>query len=219
MNQPRTTDLTIPGLIHDLNNVFQTLVDTADLLGEDARWGHVSAAILRSVERGKAIASSLHANQGPGGPFETIVANEISFVEDWRGGRGASIRFQCGLEPGIILRHPWAWERVLINLFLNSIRAMPSGGSISVTAGREGDNVRIVVSDDGSGIPPEILKDVFQPGFSASASSGLGLHIVEEIVRQDGGQVHASNRIPEGGAQFTILLPAAAAVQTSSGAA
>ena len=42
------TDLTVPCLVHDLNNVFQTLVEAADLLSEDPRWAPVSAAMLRS---------------------------------------------------------------------------------------------------------------------------------------------------------------------------
>ena len=59
-------DLTLSGLVHDLNNVFQTLVDAADLLSGDPRYAKLSAAILRSVERGKNIAAGIQAGSGDG---------------------------------------------------------------------------------------------------------------------------------------------------------
>ena len=117
-----------------------------------------------------------------------------------------------------MLRRNWAWERVLINLFLNSLRAMPAGGAIQVRAGRDGDRIRVEVSDDGCGIADDILHQVFEPHVSGNDSSGLGLHIVAAIVRQEQGQVRAANRIPGPGAEFTILLPETAALPRASGA-
>jgi signal transduction histidine kinase len=204
-----TDDLTLPGLVHDLNNVLQTLVDAADLLSGDPRWTKLSAAILRSVERGKKIAAGIQAGGDVGTPFETILANAIAFVEDSLiAGRGPDIAFECDVETGIELSGNWAWERVLINLFLNAMRAMPAGGTIRVRARRAGEVNEIVVSDEGSGIPAEILEHLFHPHVSANGSSGLGLHIVETVVERHGGQVRAANRPDGAGAEFTILLPA-----------
>jgi signal transduction histidine kinase len=200
-------DLTLSGLVHDLNNVFQTLVDAADLLSGDPKYAKLSTAILRSVERGKNIASGLQAGAGPGTPFEQILANAIAFVEDSvAAGRGPQIGFACDVEPGIELGGHWAWERVLINLFLNAMRAMPAGGVIQVSAGRADGQIVIVVRDEGSGIAPGVLEHMFLPHVS-TGSSGLGLHIVETIVKQDGGRVYAANRTDAPGAEFTITLP------------
>src|SRR5512135_3611718 len=187
-------DLTLSGLVHDLNNVFQTLVDAADLLSGDPRYAKLSAAILRSVERGKNIAAGIQAGSGAGTPFEQILANAIGFIEDSvAAGRGPEIGFACAVEPGIQLGGHWAWERVLINLFLNAVRAMPAGGTIYVRARRMPGQIEIVVRDEGSGIAPEVLDHLFLPHVS-TGSSGLGLHIVETIVKQDGGSVCAANR-------------------------
>ena len=200
-------DLTLSGLVHDLNNVFQTLVDAADLLSGDPRYAKLSAAILRSVERGKNIAAGLRAGSGAGTPFEQILANAIAFVEDSiAAGRGPDISFVCEVEPGIELGGHWAWERVLINLFLNAMRAMPAGGTIQVSARRTPGQVEIVVRDEGSGIAAGLLEHLFLPHVS-TGSSGLGLHIVETIVKQDGGCVRAANRSDVRGAEFTITLP------------
>lgn len=205
-------DSGVPGLLHDLNNVFQTLVDAADRLSEDARWKDLSAAILRSIERGRRISFSLQNSHSSGVAFESVLANAIAFVEDAvLVGRGPKIDFACDVEPGIELKGNWAWERVLINLFLNSMRAMPQGGTVFVQARRHARQTRIVVRDTGCGIPPEILDHLFQPHVSTKSSGGLGLHVVETIVRQDGGTVRAANRSGGPGAEFTITIPVAAA--------
>jgi len=202
-------DLKLAGLAHDLNNIFQTLVDSADLLSEDPRWARVSAAILRSVERGKKITEGLRDGGGTGTPFPQILGNAISFVEDFQiVGRALAIRFDCEIEPGIELGGNYAWERVLINLFLNSMRAMPEGGAILVRARRVDAHVEIVVADEGRGFPEELRVRLFEAHVSGNASTGLGLHIVETIVKEHGGTIRANNRTDREGAEFTIRVPA-----------
>lgn len=213
-------DLKLAGLVHDLNNVFQTLVDSADLLSEDPRWTRISAAILRSVERGKKIAENLRDSTGSGTPFGHILDNAIAFVEDAQiVGRGPAIQFICDVEHGIELGGNYAWERVLINLFLNSKRAMPKGGTIQVHARRvDPTNVEIVVTDEGSGIADEVRDHLFEPHVSAHGSKGLGLHIVETIVTEHGGTIRAGNRSDRRGAEFTIRVPSAARIGAIIGA-
>ena len=201
------TDLALPCLVHDLNNVFQTLVEAADLLASDPRWAPLSAAILRSVERGTNLTQSIQNVEQTNAALETILDNAISFVEDSMvGGRGPKVEFLRQLDPGIELRRNWAWERVLINLFSNAVRAMPSGGAIHVRASRRPHEIEIQVRDEGPGIPAAILDHIFDPHVS-TYGSGLGLHIVENIVKQDGGTVRAANRADGRGAEFTITIP------------
>jgi signal transduction histidine kinase len=200
-------DLTLPCLVHDLNNVFQTLMEAADLLSTDPRWTSLSAAIVRSIEHGKHITTSMMAADETTASFEAILNSAISFVEDSLiAGRHGKIAFQCAVDPGIEVRRTWAWERVLINLFSNAVRAMPEGGTIYVSARRIAEEIAITVRDEGPGIAPEILPDVFQPHVS-TRGSGLGLHIVETIVKQEDGAVHAANRVDGKGAEFTIRVP------------
>ena len=205
----QSPDLTLPCLIHDLNNVLQTLVEAAELLSGDPRWAPLSAAILRSIERGKSLTASLYAAEQPAATFETILNNAIAFVEDSMiSGRGPRIRFGYDIEPDLELRRTWAWERVLINLFSNAVRAMPEGGTIEVRARRQGNQIEVMVRDEGPGIAAEILDSMFRPHVSTKASGGLGLHIVDTIVRQEGGEVHAANRADRSGAEFIITVPA-----------
>ncbi len=106
-------------------------------------------------------------------------------------------------------------EQALQNLAANAIRHIPDGGRLSLMASREGDRVRLAVQDTGPGIPPEHLPHVFDRFYKADASragttipsgSGLGLSIVQTIVRRHGGDVRASNA-PGGGALFEVFLP------------
>jgi len=200
-------DLTLRCLIHDLNNVFQTLVEAADLLADDPRWNPVSGAILRSIERGKEITASLETTGQPPAALETVLENAMALMRDSMiGGRGPAVQFVCEVEPGLILPRAWAWERVLINLFSNAVHAMPQGGTIAVRARRMGGCIEIAVADQGSGIDPMFMTSLFEPHVSSRSTGGLGLHIVQTIVTEERGEVHAANRA-EGGAEFTIIIP------------
>jgi two-component system sensor histidine kinase KdpD len=103
-------------------------------------------------------------------------------------------------------------ERVFSNLLENAAKYTPKGSRIEIAARNEGDRVSITVSDNGPGLPPgkeERLFEKFTRGHEESSVSGvgLGLSIVRAIVLAHKGSVRAENR-PEGGARFTITLPA-----------
>lgn len=202
-------DLTLPCLIHDLNNVFQVLLGAADVLSEDPQWQGISGAILRSIERGREITASLEAAGQPPAELATVAAKAIALAKDsLLAGRTPEVCFVNDVEAGLILPQAWAWERVLINLLLNALHAMPQGGTVTVSGRTMGGIVEISVVDEGSGIAAELLPVIFEPHVSTRSTSGLGLHIVHTIVTQQRGQVRAANR-PEGGAAFTITIPAA----------
>jgi signal transduction histidine kinase len=103
------------------------------------------------------------------------------------------------------------WERVFANLFLNAAQVMRRPGRIDIVAEQNTDALTITVSDNGPGIPEEILARVFHANVSTKRSgvarSGLGLHIVSTIVKKYSGRVSAANRERTSGAVFTISLP------------
>jgi signal transduction histidine kinase len=101
---------------------------------------------------------------------------------------------------------------VLVNLFLNALDAMPSGGRIEVALYEEPDAIRLRVADTGPGLPPEMAGRLFAPFASTKPTgTGLGLSICRRVVEEHGGRITAGNRA-EGGACFTITLPAPASV-------
>lgn len=216
MNTAGGKDLALAGLIHDLNNVFQTLVEVADLLSTDPKWVGLSNTILRSVETGKHITGSLD-DSIRSTPLDAILDRAIQFTEDLQGTSSSTgVTVRRYVQPGLRFRgRAMAMERVLMNLLVNGVRAVQAtgkAGELVVEAAGEPEpdkGIRITVSDSGNGIDPAILDRIFEPGFSTrSESSGLGLHIVRSIVEEHGGSVAAANR--EGanhGACFTIRIP------------
>jgi signal transduction histidine kinase len=210
--------LSMAGLVHDLNNVFQTLVGVAVQLQENPESAKLSATVLRSVARGQRIAAGMQSRHADWASFETVLTQAEAFVADFQAGaRGPAVRIVRAVEPGIELEGQYAWERVLINLFLNSIRAMPQGGAIHVTARVLTGATEIVVADEGCGIANEIRDRLFEPYVSTHGSSGLGLNIVDTIVRTKGGTVRAANGAT-GGAVFTIVLPETKVRRSAAGA-
>jgi signal transduction histidine kinase len=214
MDGERRTDLTLEGLVHDLNNVFETISEAADLIAGDSRWKKLATTIHRSVGRGERIVGSFVETARGSVELAGVLSCATEFARDFLStGRSPEVEFDLQLEPGLRLKGlPGAWERVFVNLFLNAAQAMKQGGTIQVRARLAGGGVEIVVADQGPGIPPEILPEIFKPHFSTkssrrSAFKGLGLHIVESVVSQNGGVVAAANRPDAAGAEFTIRLP------------
>jgi len=208
-------DLTLACVVHDLNNVFQALMVAASALSEQPQWHGVSAAILRSVERGQEITASLVMAGQPLAELAVVVENAIALAKDsMLTGLGPAVHFTSEVEPGLVMPQAWAWERVLINLLTNAVHSMPTGGTVSVRARRVEGRIELTVADEGTGIAPELLPTIFEPHVSSRTkdrtagqlTSGLGLHIVHTIVTAQNGDVRAANR-PEGGAEFTITIP------------
>jgi signal transduction histidine kinase len=209
---PTERDLQLAGLIHDLNNVFQTIVEAADLLSYDPKWASLSNTIVRSVERGKGITGSLD-DTTRSADFEAILHRAIQFTEDLRNfTQSPHVDFHRQIEPGLRFRgRALAMERVLVNLLVNGARAATSSGTpgdLRIRAFTDIEDLCVMVCDSGPGIEPRILPLIFEPGFSTrSQSSGLGLHIVRSIVGEHGGTVTASNLDGSAGACFTIRIP------------
>lgn len=98
-------------------------------------------------------------------------------------------------------------RRAVLNLVLNALDAMPSGGRLVMTVCQSARGVEIEVADSGPGIPAEQLDRLCEPFFTTKASgTGLGLAIVDRIVEVHGGELHVAN-CAEGGAAFTLCIP------------
>ena len=121
------------------------------------------------------------------------------------------IRFERRYAPGLppVRVDPEQIRRVVINLIDNAIEAMQRRGRIVVETSRDAANtvVRLVIADDGPGIPEADRDKLFLPYFSTKGrGSGLGLAIVRRIVAEHGGAVEVADNEPRG-TRFTIELP------------
>ena len=197
-----TEDLTIEGLSHDLSSVFQTVADIAELLSSDPQWRPFAARLERSVERGQRIVNSMRETSRSQAELGPVVSGAIQFAQDFiESARRKTVIFTAEVQDGFpVPGSPAAWERVLVNLLLNSAQAGAEHISITACDGR------IVIRDDGRGIAETVLPRIFEPHVSTrSSASGLGLSIVREIVEKNGGRVSARNA-PQRGAEFEIVF-------------
>ena len=98
-------------------------------------------------------------------------------------------------------------RRALLNLTLNALDAMPSGGALTYTAYQGASALELEVADSGPGLDEQTRRRAFEPFFTTkSGGTGLGLAIVQRIAEVHGGEVLAAN-CPDGGAAFTIRIP------------
>src|SRR6266545_3681204 len=127
--------------------------------------------------------------------------------------RNLVVNVEC--EPGLAMNsYPGPYGQVLTNLVLNSaVHAFPDGarGSVHIAAQASGKhNVEVLFSDDGCGMSPEVKRQVFDPFFTTrrdQGSTGLGLHIVHNIVTNRlGGRINLETR-PGAGTKIRIIVP------------
>ena len=148
-------------------------------------------------------------------PAPRAVATDVHALLD------SALALYDGLLPNVrIERHygaglprvsvdPEQMRRVVLNLVDNAVEAMGRAGTICIsTEHDQGNNLlRIVVADDGPGIPPAERDKLFLPYYSTKQrGSGLGLAIVRRIVAEHGGAIDVADNVPRG-TRFAIELP------------
>ncbi len=114
---------------------------------------------------------------------------------------------------GVAVIDPDRVERAMVNLVQNAIKFTPEGGSVTVSAQRDADDIVLSVSDTGIGIDTTALPRVFErfykadPSRAGRAGSGIGLAIVKHAVEAHGGSVSVESQLGHG-STFTVRLPA-----------
>lgn len=131
-------------------------------------------------------------------------------------GRVDQHRITIHAEPGWIDADPTRIEQIVSNLIGNALKYTPAGGSITVDVVNTGNLAVLTVSDNGVGMPPELVErvfDVFVQGSGtldrAQGGLGIGLALVRQLVMLHGGTVSAASPGPGQGSTFVVRLPLA----------
>ena len=219
------------GVAHDFNNLLTAIAGFADLARMSVDEGGSPEADLAevqaAVDRARALTSQLltFGRRAINRPQPVDLGSSAeALVPLLRRLLGERITIIAELEPGAVaVIDPGQLDQVLINLAVNARDAMPAGGRLRIGVGRvqprPGDTrpaqAWIEVEDDGEGIPPAQLDQIFLPFFTTKGrgqGTGLGLSTVQGIVGQAGGTVEVTSRIGEG-TMFRVELPAVGAVE------
>ncbi|WP_025321964.1 sensor histidine kinase [Deferrisoma camini] len=147
-----------------------------------------------------------------------VVEESLFFVEREEGGTRDQVELVLDPEMPEITMDPQQIQQVLLNLILNARHAVGGRGRIEVcTSARptlEGEGapegpdwVEVLVRDDGPGIPPEKLSEIFKPFYTTkNQGTGLGLPICRKIVEAHGGRIHVRSQVGAG-SEFYVWLP------------
>ena len=213
------------GVAHDFNNLLQVISGNLQLLAKDIganpRAGRRVENALAGVQRGSKLASQLLAF-GRRQPLEPKVVNIGRFLtgmeELLRRTLGEDMEIETIRSGGLwnVLVDPTQIENALLNLAINARDAMEDGGKLTIEAGNAflddnyvrqhadvpaGQYVMLAVTDTGTGMPPEVIEQVFEPFFSTKPvgkGTGLGLSMVYGFVKQSGGHIKIYSEVGQG---------------------
>jgi signal transduction histidine kinase len=146
--------------------------------------------------------------------LQPIVEDSVRSVEGFAKDSGVTISHTTnGIHD--VIADPDRTIQVLVNLLSNAVKHSPSGSSVEVSAGREGNMAAISVRDHGPGIPSHKVDFIFEPFTQLDGSdtrriagTGLGLTIARALAEKQGGGIRVSSREGEG-ATFTVTMPLA----------
>lgn len=141
------------------------------------------------------------------GSLNGVVEETLKLLRPELENRGQEIVERPGRQLPEIPIDPVQIKQVLVNLVKNAMQAMTRGGRLTVQTGAGTEAAWVSISDTGPGIPEEKLNRIFDPYFTTKKKgSGLGLLIVQRIVRDHGGKIDVESR-PGEGTTFRIWLP------------
>jgi PAS domain S-box-containing protein len=215
------------GIAHDFNNILTAIMGNLTLAQLDVQPGSPAVASLRSAEkaslRARDLTQQLLTFAKGGDPvraavqLDAIVREMTTFAL-----HGSQVKAEFALAPDL-----WPADadkgqigRVVQNLVINAVQAMPRGGTLQIAARNEpqnglshpalepGNYIQIAITDTGEGIRAEHLARIFGPYFTTKQSgTGLGLAAVYSIVKKHRGHIEVESQVGKG-TTFRIWLPA-----------
>lgn len=140
-------------------------------------------------------------------PLNAVVQRTLELLQPELDNRGLNVKTRLARSLPIAPVDPTQVQQVLVNLIKNAAHAMSKGGTLTLRTGEGADGVWVSVTDTGGGIPQEQINRIFEPFYTTKKKgSGLGLMIVQRIVRAHGGRIELESRVGHG-TTFRIWLP------------
>lgn len=223
------------GVAHDFNNVLQIVSGNLQLLqmapANDPSTERRLATAVLAADRGAKLAAQLlaFARRQPLRPVPVDLSRIVRNMDDLiRRALGETIKIETIVAGGLwnTLIDPNQIENVILNLSINARDAMPSGGRLTVELGnatldeqyvenepdlQPGEYVMLAITDNGTGMPPEVAARVFEPFYTTKKDgqgTGLGLSMAYGFVKQSYGHIVIDSEVG-GGTTVRIYLPRA----------
>lgn len=199
-------------MAHEFNNVLAAIGSFAEYVrrrstDDDTR--NAAAQIGQAVHRGKTFTGEI-LRYAQARPPSLVPVDVRLWLERFlpEANRLTGGRVVLEIEERLCIRGDvLQLNQVLIHLLTNACDASPSGTPIVLRATTAEGMLDLAVIDHGTGIPPKVYEHMFEPLFTTRRTSiGLGLPVVEQIVRAHGGVVRVRTEVGKG-SEFHVLLP------------
>lgn len=215
------------GVAHEINNPLGIILGFAQSLVKRLPPGDITEMPLKTIEREALRCRSLVQNlltfsrfsKADHAPVDLnrIVETTAELARTQARVKQVDVKLDLTPELPRVVANATQIEQIIINMANNSFDAMPMGGTLTIRTSWLDDRLQswvcLHISDTGSGIPAEIRSRIFEPFFttkSAGQGTGLGLDLVQNIVRQHSALIDVQSR--PGFTEFTIRFPAAKAL-------
>ncbi|HEX7496043.1 MAG TPA: PAS domain S-box protein, partial [Candidatus Limnocylindrales bacterium] len=221
------------GIAHDFNNLLTAISGFGELasagVSRDDPVSEDIGEILKASDRAAVLTKALLAFSRR----QVMQPSKLDLNEVVSGltpmlhvllGEGVELVLECDIQLGPVLIDRGQLEQVILNLALNARDAMPGGGRLTIATANAsidaryaashvgavpGPHVKLVISDTGIGMTPEVMEHAFEPFFTTKArdkGTGLGLSMAIGVIQQSGGTIDTASS-PGAGSVFTIILP------------
>lgn len=215
---------------HEIKNALVAVKTFVDLLLEKNPDSELAEVVRREMCRIDSIVSQMLRFAGPGQPtfsalhLHDLLEHSLRLVQHPLERKLISLNRSFKAAPDSITGDDYQLEQAFVNLFLNAVEAMEAHGSLTVAtefvkpapakAAQSDRNsqpqVRVTISDTGTGIVPENMKRLFDPFFTTKHhGTGLGLPITRRIFQEHDGDISVQSEVNKG-TTFSIMLPARA---------
>jgi signal transduction histidine kinase len=212
------------GVAHELNNPLTSIMMHANLLLEEAGEGSLARDLRkidadasrcrRIIDDLRTFARGRELDRRPA-RVEELVEHALRLARHELASRAIVVERAIDAELPVVMWDPDRMVQVLTNLVTNAAQAMEEGGRLSLRCSRDDGLVRLVVEDDGEGIPAAARARIFDPFFTTKREgTGLGLSIAHGIVLEHGGRIDVESRGQDDGASghrtgttVTIVVP------------
>ncbi len=188
------------GIIHEVANPLASMKTTLQVMTsqhefEPAQVGQVDR-VLGEIDRLTAFLRSFssYAKQAPPDlcdcDVHSLLEQVVRLIRRDALKKEVRVVMKSDSFPGIIYADKGRFQQVILNLVLNSVEAMPKGGTVVIRSGRKENSAWIEIADEGVGISPENYRRIFDPFFTTKPSgTGLGLSIAHDIIRRMNGEL------------------------------
>ena len=205
------------GLAHEIRNPLAGIAGVIEIVGRDLPATSPARAVVKDVRleitRISRTLTDLLETARPRRPdvrrsnLNTTVEHAVMLARQQVLSRPIKIELQKASDLPEVEHDSDQVHQVLLNLLLNAVQALEGPGTVRVEIGSREGYASVVVSDNGRGIPPQNLPNIFRPFYTTKGEgTGLGLSLAHRIVEDHHGRIEVSSVVGKG-STFTVLLP------------